>query len=118
MLINIKKKTVHKYINVDFGLSRFSTCTVSQVTRRWRRELVDEVVAAALLDLDGVGSEGAAFLLPVAAHTAGDDALPSLRVRPRQPQRGVGATLVDGDAPLRHLNTLPIVEEAVPACGG
>lgn len=54
----------------------------------------------------------------MAAHTAGDDALPSLRVRPRQPQRGVGAALVDGDAPLRHLNTLPVVEEAVPACGG
>lgn len=91
------------------------TCTVSQVTRRRLGELVDVVVASALLDLDGRGPEGAAVLLPVSAHSAGDDALPPLRVPPRQPQRGVGAAFVHGDTPLGHLETLTLVIEAVPA---
>lgn len=97
--------------------SSFSTCTVSQITRCGRSELVDVVVAATLLDLDRGGPESAAFLLPVAANPAGDDALPSLRMRPCQPQRGVGAAFVHRDTPLRHLKTLTFVEEAVPAFG-
>lgn len=97
--------------------SSFRTCTVGQITRCGRSELVDVVVAATLLDLDRGGPESAAVLLPVAANPAGDDALLSLRMRPRQPQRGVGAAFVHGDTPLRHLKTLTFVEEAVPAFG-
>lgn len=51
----------------------------------------------------------------MAANAAGDDALSPRGMRPRQPQRGVGAAFVHWHAPLRHLKTLTLVEEAVPA---
>lgn len=94
----------------------FSTCTVSRITGGRLSELVDIIVALTLLDLDGGGAESAAFLLPVAADFAGDDAVPPPRVRPSQPQRRVGAAFVHRDAPLRHLQTLSFVEETIPAC--
>lgn len=93
------------------------TCTVGQVaSRRWG-ELVDVIVAQALLHLDGGGPESAALLLPVAANIAGDDAVASLRMRPSQPQRRVCAALVGRDASLGHLNAFTVVEEAVPTFG-
>lgn len=100
-----------------YSLGMTQTCTVSQITRRRLGELVDVEVAATLLDLDGVGSESAALFLPVATHRAGDDAVSSPRVMPCQPQRGLGATFVDRDTPLRHLKTLTLIVESVPAFG-
>lgn len=90
------------------------TCAVGQIAGRGRSQLVDVIVAEALLHLDGGGAESAAALLPVATNIAGDDALASLWVRPGQPQRRVRAALVCRDAPLRHLDALTVVEEAVP----
>lgn len=95
------------------------TCTVGQVAGRGLGELVDVVVAATLLHLDGGGAEGAALLLPVATHIAFDDAVPPPRVSPCQPQWRVGAAFVHGDTPLGHLQALALVVHAVPAfCRG
>lgn len=91
-----------------------STCTVGQIAGCGRRQLVDVIVAEAFLHLDRGGAESAAPLLPMAANLAGDDAVPSLRMRPGQPQRRVRATLVHRDAPLWHLDAFTLVEEAVP----
>lgn len=91
------------------------TCTVGQVTCRRFGKLVDVIIALALLHFDGCGLESAAVLVPVAADLAGDDPIPPLRVRPGQPHGGVGATLVHGHTPLGHLQTVALVEQAVPA---
>lgn len=90
------------------------TCTVGQIAGGGRSQLVDVIVAEALLHLDGGGAESAALLLPVATDTAGDDAVASLWMRPGQPQRRVCAALVHRDAPLRHLDAFTVVKEAVP----
>lgn len=50
----------------------------------------------------------------MAADVAGDDAVASLGMRAGQPQRRLRAALVARDAPLRHLDALTLVEEAVP----
>lgn len=90
------------------------TCTVSQITGCWLSELIDVIVAQALLDFDGGGMESTASFVPSAADIAGHNTIPDPWMRPGQPQRGVGATVVHRDAPLRHLQTFTLVEKTVP----
>lgn len=70
------------------------------------------IVARALLDFDGGGTE--TTVVPMAADIAGDNTIPDPWMRPGQPQRGVGATFVHRDASLRHMQTFTLVEKTVP----
>lgn len=85
------------------------TCTVSQITGCWLSELIDVIV-----DFDGGGTESTASFVPMAADIAGHNTIPYPWMRPGQPQRGVCATFVHRDAPLRHLQTFTLVEKTVP----
>ena len=91
------------------------TCTVSQMTRCRFDKSVDIIVTAAGFDLDGVGFESAALVLPVSTYFSSNNAVAYLWVRLGQPERCVGAAMVRFDALLRHLDAPAPVVEAIPS---